>query len=165
MSILIAVLLGVVALAMFQWYIPSVAAPDVVRRFEHGTQYEKDAFRDMNRETAQKYVSPILFPLDLIMMACWAAALALGSVALGTYVPSIAGKVGLLIALPVVYFVADLVEDSLIAWFLTNPAAATDARVTVLKALTNIKKASLALAHVQVGILVIWAGVASFRAA
>jgi hypothetical protein len=155
-ALIVAALLGAAALAMFQWYIPSVAKPHgVVRTFEHGTAYEAEAFGKLERAVAAKYVSPILFPLDLIMMALWAAALALASVTLGAHVPFVAGKVTLLIALPVIYFATDLVEDSLIAWFLSDPGAATGARVTCLKILTNIKKWSLLLAHVQVVVLVL----------
>jgi hypothetical protein len=157
-SIIVAVLLGVAALTLFFWFIPRVAkSHHVVRSFERTTDYDAQAFREVRPEMAEKYVRPILFPLDLIMMACWAAALALGSVALGASVPSLAGKSGLLIALPTLYFISDLVEDILLARFLTTPAMVTEDGVRLLKVFTRTKMASLAAAHVQLVILAVLA--------
>ena len=92
-----------------------------------------------------KYVCPILFPLDLIVMLALAGAMgAASSHWIKQLYPSEAW-LGLLV--PGVYLVSDLIEDCLLAWLLLrgepNEAART---VPMLKAITTIKFVSFSAA-------------------
>ena len=106
-------------------------------------------FAQLRPDLAAKYVVPVLFPLDVVMMAALAGFLALGSVTFGARVPLLTGWMTALIVLPAIYFVADLSEDVMLAWLLTSPAAVSALRVAVLKGLTLAKLGSLCLAYVQ----------------
>lgn len=183
--IVIALVLGTAALTLFFWTNPNAGTSRGItaRYFERNLSYRATChgdvelrkkaarerprclrdFAEFERARADRYVWPLLFPLDLFMMMLWAAALALASVAFGAFVPSVAGNVGLLIALPVLYFLADLYEDTLLAWLLTHYEAVTAGRVGVLKTLTALKLGSLIVAHVQLALLIWLAGWAPFK--
>jgi hypothetical protein len=166
----------VVAHALFFIVIPKIACGEGVHRdFERSLKYlplvidtpEKrrsakngkwPSLREVaGSEVAAKYVFPVLFPLDLIMMAFLAAFLAAGSVTFAAYVPWVPNRIGLLIALPILYFVVDLAEDTLLAWLLRNPEAVQPDRVGFLKFLTVAKFVSLTAAYVQCALLAVLA--------
>lgn len=89
-----------------------------------------------------KYVFPILFPLDLVVMLALAGAMgAASSHWLNRIYPS-AAWLGLVV--PAVYLLSDLIEDCLLAWLLLrgDPLAAARS-VSILKAITTIKLVSI----------------------
>src|SRR5262245_29828903 len=180
--IIVTIVLGVVAHALFFWVIPKIAKANGVnqRYFERSLRYlplqegtdadrqhaanaELPPFREFARfrsETAAKYVSPVLFPLDVIMMVFLAAFLAVGSVTLASYVPWAANLTWLLVTAPILYLAFDLAEDTLLAWLLKNPDAVSPGPVWLLKFLTFWKLASLYVAY---GLLAVVAIAALFR--
>jgi hypothetical protein len=158
--------LVIAAVTMFGWFNPRLEKSLCIkaRYFERTVFYRAEGEGESPdghtpfslRQFAQSdsragdYVSPVLFPHDFVMMALWAAGLALLSVALGAYVPNGSGKVAVLIALPVAYFASDLLEDALLSWLLTHYQAVTSITVAVLKTLSVLKIITLGLAHLQV---------------
>ncbi|MGY4474732.1 hypothetical protein [Bradyrhizobium sp. USDA 3364] len=89
-----------------------------------------------------KYVFPILFPLDLVVMLVLAGAMgAASSHWLNQIYPS-AAWLGLVV--PAVYLLSDLIEDCLLGWLLLrgDPLAAARS-VSILKAITTIKLVSI----------------------
>ena len=179
------IVLGIVAHALFFYLVPKLSAAKGVhnRYFERsicyaGTcegseQQRRDAanaeppclqaFAEFRQQEARKYAFPVLFPYDLIMMAFLAAFLALGSVTFGVYVPLVAGKTLLLVAVPILYFVADLAEDGLLAWLLRHHAAVSNLRVTILKCLTIAKFVTLGTAYLECAVLFVSAGYFRFK--
>jgi hypothetical protein len=169
--IALTIALGIVAHALFFVVVPEIAESKGIpsRYFERSVSYpalregteeeRKEAsktnqpplreFAQFRESEAKAYVWPVLFPLDLIMMAFLAMFLAVGSVTFGAYVPWAADRTWLILALPIAYFAIDLAEDSWLAWLLTNPAGITYGRVGFLKTLTVAKFVSLGLAYVQ----------------
>ncbi|MGY3441965.1 MULTISPECIES: hypothetical protein [unclassified Bradyrhizobium] len=89
-----------------------------------------------------KYVFPILFPLDLIVMLALAGAMGAASSHWLNQIHPSAAWLGLVV--PAVYLLSDLIEDCLLAWLLLhgNPHAAARS-VSVLKAITTIKLVSV----------------------
>jgi hypothetical protein len=168
--------LGVVAYALFLVVIPWVEKSGPVkvdRHFERSLNYlplvdrDREAaakpeppqlpslreFAQFRSEEAAKYVFPILFPLDFIMMAFMTAFLVVGCVTFGSYVPGALERVWLLIALPILYFLFDVAEDALLAWFLKNPSTVSFDRVNYLKLLTAGKLITLMAAHLELVVL------------
>jgi hypothetical protein len=107
-----------------------------------------------NADAAAGYVMPVLFPLDLLFL------LLLGLL-LGVASTTLAGELLMLRAipsaiwwiLPLVYLVADLAEDTLMAGIFKSIVPLTGVSFRVLHALTMIKIASLTAAFGQVGFL------------
>ena len=190
--IALTVLLGVVAHALLLVVIPRIAQSGEVRvndrYFERSLNYlpfvdgaDADKLRaaDANPPTPQlpplrefarlrpdeaaKYAFPILFPLDLVMMTFMTAFLAVGCVTFGSYVPWVANRTWLLIALPVLYLVFDFAEDVLLAWFLKNPDAISFKGVDGLKLLTAGKLITVAAAYLELAVLAVFAGWTSLR--
>ncbi|MHC2331065.1 hypothetical protein [Bradyrhizobium sp. USDA 4454] len=89
-----------------------------------------------------KYVFPILFPLDLIVMLALAGSMGAASSHWLNQIHPSAAWLGLVV--PAVYLLSDLIEDCLLAWLLLhgNPHAAARS-VSVLKAITTIKLVSV----------------------
>jgi hypothetical protein len=182
--IALTVVLGIVAHALFFWVVPKLAAAKGVhdRYFERslgyagtcpGTEQQRrdaakaeppclQAFVEFRPEEARNYAFPVLFPYDLIMMVFLAGFLAVGSVTFGAQVPLVAGKTLLLVAMPILYFVADLAEDGVLAWLLTHHGAVSDSRVITLKCLTVAKFFTLGVAYLECGILAVSAGYVRF---
>src|SRR5262249_54165595 len=163
--------LGAIALLLFFYLVPKLAAARGVgeRHFERnlrytatcqGTEAEQRAAAEANPlclqayarfkpAEARGYASPVLFPYDVVMMIFLAAFLAVGAVTFAAHIPWLAGRVGLIVALPIAYFIADFLEDALLAWLLTHPDAVSIPRVTVLKSFTVAKFATLGAASLQ----------------
>jgi hypothetical protein len=185
MWIALTIVLGVVAYALFLVAVPSIATSGKVkveRHFERSLNYLPRAddidgaverlqppplreFAKSREAEAEKYVFPVLFPLDFVMMIFMTAFLVVGCVTFGSYVPWAANRTGLLIALPVLYFVFDLAEDTLLAWLLKHPDAISFERVDYLKLLTAGKLMTFAAAHLELAVLVVVAGWSWLRSA
>jgi hypothetical protein len=191
MWILLTIVLGVVAHGLFLFAIPHIAKSGdvkVERYFEGSLNYlplvdgsDEDRERAANAKPPQlpplrefarfrdkeadKYVSPLMFPLDLVMMIFMSAFLAIGCVTFGSYVPLAANRTWLLITPAVLYFVFDIVEDTLLAWFLKNPDAISFERVHYLKLLTAGKLMSITAANLELAVLFVLAAWRGFKPA
>jgi len=191
MWILLTIVLGVVAHGLLLFAIPHIAKSGdvkVERYFEGSLNYlplvdgsDEDRERTANAKPPQlpplrefarfrdkeadKYVSPLMFPLDLVMMIFMSAFLAIGCVTFGSYVSLVAGRTWLLIAPAVLYFVFDLVEDTLLAWFLKNPHTISFERVHHLKLLTAAKLMSIGAAYLELAVLFVLAACGGFKSA
>ncbi|TWB93476.1 hypothetical protein FBZ93_11080 [Bradyrhizobium macuxiense] len=139
--------LVVSAFGLFWWvgsYSDRVFAKRFRTRFPEKTlSYSGDQLGALvQSDLRMKYVFPILFPLDLVVMLALAGAMgAASSHWLNQIYPS-AAWLGLVV--PAVYLLSDLIEDCLLAWLLLrgDPDAAARS-VSVLKAITTIKLVSV----------------------
>jgi hypothetical protein len=95
-----------------------------------------------NQRTAAGYVVPILFPLDLLLLASLAAFMMTWSVHFAGAAGIPAPWVWLVIVVPVIYMAADLSENTLLARMLTDPATITERAVAVAQATTQLKLAA-----------------------
>ncbi|MGF6310538.1 hypothetical protein ABIB82_004709 [Bradyrhizobium sp. i1.8.4] len=137
----------VIAFGLFWWvgsYSDHVFANRFRTRFPEKTLgYTGEQLGQLvQSDLRMKYVFPILFPLDLIVMLALAGAMgAASSHWLDQIYPS-AAWLGLVV--PAVYLLSDLIEDCLLAWLLLrgDPQAAARS-VSVLKAITTIKLVSI----------------------
>ncbi|MCC8974453.1 hypothetical protein H8B01_29325 [Bradyrhizobium sp. Cham227] len=133
----------VAAFGLFWWvgsYSDRVFASRFRTRFPEKTlSYTGDQLGELvQSDLRMKYVFPILFPLDLIVMLALAGAMgAASSHWLSRIYPS-AAWLGLVV--PAVYLLSDLIEDCLLAWLLLHGDPHAAARsVSILKAITTIK--------------------------
>jgi hypothetical protein len=98
---------------------------EVADRFlERRKFYDRTYLRDWvsaNPGAARGYAFPVLFPLDLLFMVSLGAFLAIGSVIAAETVEALRNFAWLFAVVPVTYVVLDLVEDVLLACFLTWP--------------------------------------------
>jgi hypothetical protein len=139
--------LVVIAFGLFWWvgtYSDRVFANRFRTRFPEKTlSYTGDQLGELvQSDLRMKYVFPILFPLDLVIMLALAGAMgAAASYWLNQLHPP-AAWLGLVI--PAVYLLSDLIEDCLLAWLLLrgDPHAAARS-VSILKAITTIKLVSI----------------------
>lgn len=144
--------LVVIAFGLFWWvgkYSDRIFAKRFRTRFPEKTlSYTAEQLGELvTSDLRMKYVFPILFPLDLIVMLALAGAMgAASSHWLAQTYPS-AAWLGLLV--PAVYLLSDLIEDCLLAWLLLrgDPKAAARS-VSTLKAITTIKLGSISAAIV-----------------
>ncbi|MCP1847929.1 MULTISPECIES: hypothetical protein [Bradyrhizobium] len=135
--------LVVVAFGLF-WWVGSYSDRVFTNRFrtrfpEKTLSYTGDQLGELvQSDLRMKYVFPILFPLDLIVMLALAGAMgAASSHWLSRIYPS-AAWLGLVV--PAVYLLSDLIEDCLLAWLLLHGDPHAAARsVSILKAITTIK--------------------------
>ena len=142
--------LVVMAFGLFWWvgrYADRIFAKRFPTRFPEKTlSYTAGRLADLvTSDLRMRYVCPILFPLDLIVMLALAGAMgAASSHWLAQIYPS-AAWLGLLV--PAVYLLSDLIEDCLLAWLLVrgDPEAAARS-VSTLKAITTIKLVSISAA-------------------
>jgi hypothetical protein len=95
-----------------------------------------------NQRTAAGYVVPILFPLDLLLLASLAAFMTTWSVHFAGAAGIPAPWVWLVIVVPVIYMAADLSENTLLARMLTDPATISERAVAVAQATTQLKLAA-----------------------
>lgn len=108
-----------------------------------------------NLVARQGYVAPVILPLDLLFL------IAVGGL-LGFSSQSLAGKIGLLSpvpsiawwVLPVIYMLADLVEDSMIVVLLTWPGTINDTSFQVLRFFTTLKLYAIGAAIAEVGLVI-----------
>ncbi|MEN3350050.1 MAG: hypothetical protein V7632_3685 [Bradyrhizobium sp.] len=142
--------LVVVAFGLFWWvgqYSERVFAKRFRSRFPEKTlsYTAADLGALVTSDLRMKYVCPILFPLDLIVMLALAGAMgAASSHWISQLYPQVAW-LGLLV--PAVYLLSDLIEDCLLAWLLLrgDPKEAAQS-VPKLKAITTIKLVSISAA-------------------
>jgi hypothetical protein len=101
------------------------------------------------------YVFPILFPLDILFLLSLGLLLRFGSVAITGQTAFLANvPPGIWWFLPVLYIVADLSEDSLVAGIFKAVIPLTDSSYLLLHKLTAIKLAAVSVAIGKVGFLV-----------
>ncbi|VIO67175.1 hypothetical protein [Bradyrhizobium ivorense] len=150
-TIVTVILAALVAIAfgLFWWvgtYSDRVFAKRFRSRFPETLSYTANQLGELvTSDLRMKYVFPILFPLDLIVMLALAGAMgAASSHWIGRLYPSFAW-LGLLV--PAVYLLSDLIEDCLLAWLLLRGDPNEAARsVPKLKAITTIKLVSISAA-------------------
>ena len=70
-----------------------------------------------------RFVVPILFPIDLLLLVCLGGWLAMTSLALGEPARVPISIIPLLVVVPVLYVACDLAENCLFAWLLLLPNA------------------------------------------
>ncbi|MGY4317720.1 hypothetical protein [Bradyrhizobium sp. JR3.5] len=139
--------LVVIAFGLFCWvgsYSDRVFANRFRTRFPEKTlSYTGDQLGELvQSDLRMKYVFPILFPLDLIVMLALAGAMGAASSYWLNQIYPTAAWLGLVV--PAVYLLSDLIEDCLLAWLLLrgDPHAAARS-VSILKAITTIKLVSI----------------------
>ena len=104
-----------------------------------------------NRGDARRYAVPVLFPLDLLLMACLAGFLSIASVALGGATSRFGGVLWLFALLPAAYLAADLVEDTVLASLLLHRI--TPGLVKAAHVLTTLKIWTLGASAAQLVLL------------
>lgn len=155
----LAILLGVltIALTFIVGGVASTHGPNVLARFlERDTRYTPEELRHWvseNVANARAYAFPVLFPLDVLFLVCFGGFLASGSRSLGSEIGISGGVHRWLLAAPVVYVAADLLEDAALAWMLTSAARITPATVQATKVLTTVKLATSSIGIVQLTVL------------
>jgi hypothetical protein len=95
-----------------------------------------------DQRTAAGYVVPILFPLDLLLLASLAAFMMTWSVHFAGAAGIPAPWIWLAIVVPVIYMAADLSENTLLARMLTDPTTISERAVAVAQATTQLKLAA-----------------------
>jgi hypothetical protein len=136
-------LVAVIILWCALGYVTKNGAPHAnAIKFGSNLSYSVAQVQDLIRTypaEAAKYVYPGLFPLDLLLLACLGATIALFSIGLGTTPDQTAG-LWMLLVLPVAYMLADLTENFLLAWLLTSkPEAIHNGQVTLTQSVTLLK--------------------------
>jgi hypothetical protein len=121
-------------------------------RFGSDLSYEAASLRDRiaaQPDKAARVVFPLVFPLDLLFLAFFAALVALCSVlgAAGAGVP--ASATWALLILPIAYMVTDFGENVLYSGMLIAPDRITPAWVRTTHAFTYAKFACLGAASLQ----------------
>jgi hypothetical protein len=99
------------------------------------------------QDKARIVVVPLLFPLDLLFLACAGAALALISVACAPAGLSVSWF--WLLVLPSAYLVSDFAENALLAGMLSGLAPVTKGAVAATHLATHVKWGSFSLASLQ----------------
>jgi hypothetical protein len=136
---LIALVIVWVALASAsRRYAPEAAAI----KFGSNFSYDKSTVETLvsrHGADAAAFIFPVLFPLDLMLLFCIGATLALFSIGLGA-APGDAAGIGLLLILPAAYMLADLSENVVLAIMLSSrPGSVTNGPVTLVQSLTALK--------------------------
>jgi hypothetical protein len=165
----LAILLGVLTIALHFGMNTAAGSygPDVGRRWlETGDNYTVDCLKnwvsggdisrcnmvDPKRDTkldAASYAWPVLFPYDLLFMLALGGFLGWGSFTCAQSI-EVLRNVALLFAIfPALYFLADLLEDSLLARLLRNPDSITPDAVDFAKKVTAAKICTVKIAMAQ----------------
>lgn len=147
---------------------------DSLRKFAKGTSVEDQPGKNMNdsctklfkfikllmpdrkTDAARGYVIPVLFPLDLIFMFALGGFIALGSLTLAGSTSMPRPWYWLLLIAPALYAITDLVEDSMLARFLTWPDTIGENGVRLLQTLTWIKKKAVIFGLAQTIFMWLW---------
>lgn len=98
-------------------------------------------------DKTKRYVVPVLFPLDLIVMVLLSGSLALASMTWGSY--GLGGRPWLFLILPLAYLVFDLIEDSLLILVLTGSLQLGGVLRVVLQWFTAGKMITLVMGGIQ----------------
>lgn len=127
--------------------------------FERGTRYGIADIKDFaaKRGAAKFYVSPILVPLDLLLLVVLGVFFCMVSVSAAAAVPGLKAFAWWFAVLPLLYMAFDLAEDISLIRMLTWPDRVTDANVNTTRTLTRFKIVTLMLSAGQVAILWSWA--------
>jgi|SRR5580693_5608883 hypothetical protein len=102
-----------------------------------------------NSEAAAHYVVPILFPLDLLLLASLAAFMMTGSIYFAANVGIPARWVWLVLVIPVIYMAADLSENVLLSYILSKGIGMTEPAVAIARAMTRLKWVTVELGLLQ----------------
>lgn len=139
--------LVVLAFGLFWWvgkYSDGVFAARFRTRFPEKTlSYTAAQFGELvTSDLRMKYVFPILFPYDLVVMLALAGSMGAASSHWLSQIHPPAAWLGLFV--PGVYLLSDLIEDCLLGWLLLrgNPDEAARS-ISILKAITTIKLVSI----------------------
>lgn len=146
----IAIAALIVAALVFQWVGSYAKQLDVDRSPEKHLFYKADKTL---ADPSGHYVTPILFPFDLIVMLLLSGALALASAIWGPI--AFGGSAMLYVIPPLAYLAFDLAEDGWLALLLTRCVPLDNVTGLVLQALTAGKMAAV----VGSGLLVVVYGV------
>ena len=111
---------------------------------ERSLFYHSSAIKD--HEKKKEYVSPILFPLDLVVMLLLTGAFIWASM---VWWPKDAAIWPILI-FPLTYLLFDLIEDGLLILMLSGSWTPGDSFLLGFKAITAVKLAAVILSFVQV---------------
>jgi hypothetical protein len=111
-----------------------------------------------NRSTVNGYVFPVLFPLDILFLACLGTSIGMASAAIAGQMSVASGIPSWVWWLfPALYMTTDLAEDTLLALLFKSAVALTDESFTLLRSLTKVKIATVGVASAQVGLLaLVW---------
>jgi len=133
-------------------YAPETAAIKFGRNFS----YDKSTVETLvsrHGADAARFIFPVLFPLDLMLLFCIGATIALFSIGLGA-TPGNTTGIGLLLLLPAAYMVADLSENVVLAIMLSSkPGSVTNGPVTLAESFTALKLLFCFAGSVQVLVL------------
>jgi hypothetical protein len=102
-----------------------------------------------NSEVAAHYVVPILFPLDLLLLASLAAFMMIGSIYFAADVGIPARWAWLVLVIPVIYMAADLSENVLLSYILSKGIGMTEPAVAIARAMTRLKWVTVELGLLQ----------------
>jgi hypothetical protein len=144
----------IVSIALFLWVGDYAAryfkGPGIDSRFPEKTLgYAAEDLRKLvTSSVAGSYASPILFPLDFIVML--ALSISMGAASRFWISAPYPGLARYALVLPGIYLLADLIEDSLLIWLLRRGDADTAASMLLLlKSITTIKLVSVTGCFVQ----------------
>lgn len=135
-----------VAGAAFQGVKTYAAKHYVDRSVEKHLFYKVDKLSD----SSGKYVVPVLFPFDLIVMLLLAASLGWASATWGPQ--GLGGSPSYYLILPLAYLAFDFAEDSLLVLLLMGTVGLDSITRPLLQGLTAGKLATFVLSAVQVAI-------------
>jgi len=152
--------LVVIAFGLFWWlgsYSDRIFAKRFRTRFpEKSLSYTAGQLGELVQSDLRiKYVFPILFPLDFIVMLALAGSMGAASSHWINQLHPPAAWLGLVV--PAVYLLSDLIEDCLLGWLLLRGDPQEAARsISMLKAITTIKLVSICAAIALTVIAFIW---------
>jgi hypothetical protein len=111
----------------------------------------------MTDARAARFVAPILFPLDLLLLVCLGGFTAMASLLLSEPARFPAQLSSLLVLLPIIYVAADLAENCLYAHMLLQPSASavTEGMVAIARCFTAVKLVAGATALLQAALLLL----------
>ena len=89
----------------------------------YGAEDFRKIFANTTPTVRSRFVAPILFPIDFLLLACLGGCLALASSALGEPARVPPAIIPLLVVVPVLYVACDLAENCLFAWLMLLPNA------------------------------------------
>ena len=136
------VLAAVAGGAAYYAGVRAVEEPTLERRLERYPDYTADSLKiwiGEHEQAARKYVSPILFPIDLVFLIFAGAALAMASFRFAGAHSLLASSAPLFLILPILYALADGVEDILLARMLSAPDTITPSLVGFVQCVTKVK--------------------------
>lgn len=136
------VLAAIAGGAVYYGGVRAADEPKLERRLERHPDYTADSLKTWiadNGAAARKYVSPILFPIDVIFLIFAGAALAVASFRFAGAHDLLASSAPLFLILPILYVLADGLEDILLARMLSAQDTITPSLVGFVQGVTKVK--------------------------